>query len=196
MTENVARMEIWEKDNKNFWEVKVKVMSRPTVSRPVCLGIIIWALRPDLYYCQTVADLLMWGALSDERTGLLFARVTVSSSKPLVSMYVCMYVYTVYTRPRSVQAKYSRSCPIISCSCYNGSLVTSTVVCLAISGKSYRLYSFDKRRTVQKTTDPTIPTSPLYMNQLSSGTDHIENTSSAKQRISFIVARRIYRYIA
>jgi hypothetical protein len=24
----------------------------------------IWSLRPDLYYCQTVADLLMWGALS------------------------------------------------------------------------------------------------------------------------------------
>jgi hypothetical protein len=35
----------------------------------------IWGLGPDLYYCQTVADLLMWGALSDERTGLLFARL-------------------------------------------------------------------------------------------------------------------------
>jgi hypothetical protein len=30
-----------------------------------------WGLRPDFYYCQTVAGLLMWGALSDERTGLL-----------------------------------------------------------------------------------------------------------------------------
>jgi hypothetical protein len=30
---------------------------------------------------------LMWGALSDERTGLSFARVTVSSSKSFVSMY-------------------------------------------------------------------------------------------------------------
>jgi hypothetical protein len=29
-------------------------------------------LRPDLYYCLTVAGLLMWGALSDERTGLSF----------------------------------------------------------------------------------------------------------------------------
>jgi hypothetical protein len=27
----------------------------------------IWVLRPDFYYCQTVAGLLMWGALSDER---------------------------------------------------------------------------------------------------------------------------------
>jgi hypothetical protein len=32
----------------------------------------IWGLRPEFYYCQTVADLLTWGALSDERTGLSF----------------------------------------------------------------------------------------------------------------------------
>jgi hypothetical protein len=47
----------------------------------------IWGLRPDLYYCLTVAGFLMWGALSDERTGLSLARVTVSSSKSVVSMY-------------------------------------------------------------------------------------------------------------
>jgi hypothetical protein len=32
----------------------------------------VWGLRPHFYYCQTVAGLLMWGAHSDERTGLLF----------------------------------------------------------------------------------------------------------------------------
>jgi hypothetical protein len=32
----------------------------------------IWGLRPDFYYCQTVAGLLMWGALSEERTGPSF----------------------------------------------------------------------------------------------------------------------------
>jgi hypothetical protein len=32
----------------------------------------VWGLRPDLYYCQTVACLLMWGALSDERTVCYF----------------------------------------------------------------------------------------------------------------------------
>jgi hypothetical protein len=32
----------------------------------------IWSVRPDFYYCQTVAGLLMWSALSDERTDLLF----------------------------------------------------------------------------------------------------------------------------
>jgi hypothetical protein len=29
----------------------------------------IWGLRPDLYYCQTVAGLLMGDDFSDERTG-------------------------------------------------------------------------------------------------------------------------------
>jgi hypothetical protein len=33
----------------------------------------IWGLWPDFYYCQTVAGLLMWGALSNKRTGLMFA---------------------------------------------------------------------------------------------------------------------------
>jgi hypothetical protein len=32
-----------------------------------------WGLWPDIYYCQTVASLLMWGALSDERSSLSFA---------------------------------------------------------------------------------------------------------------------------
>jgi hypothetical protein len=32
----------------------------------------IWGLRPDIYYCQTFAGLFMWGALSDEKTGLSF----------------------------------------------------------------------------------------------------------------------------
>jgi hypothetical protein len=30
----------------------------------------IWGLGPDFYYCLTVACLLMWGPLSDERTGV------------------------------------------------------------------------------------------------------------------------------
>jgi hypothetical protein len=50
----------------------------------------IWGLRPDLYYCQTVIGLLISGALSDERTGLLFARVTVSS------IVYCQYVQLTF----------------------------------------------------------------------------------------------------
>jgi hypothetical protein len=36
----------------------------------------IWGLRPDFYYCLTVACLFMWGAVSDERTGLPFTSVS------------------------------------------------------------------------------------------------------------------------
>jgi hypothetical protein len=32
----------------------------------------IWGLRPDFYYCQTVAGFLIWGTVSDERTNLSF----------------------------------------------------------------------------------------------------------------------------
>jgi hypothetical protein len=49
----------------------------------------IWGLWPDFYYCQTVADLLMWGALSDERTGLSF------------TMYSVQYVYILHVVLRS-----------------------------------------------------------------------------------------------
>jgi hypothetical protein len=41
----------------------------------------IWGLRPDLDYCRVVAGLLMWGALSDERTDLLFASVAGSRQR-------------------------------------------------------------------------------------------------------------------
>jgi hypothetical protein len=60
-------------------------------------------LTTRFFYCQTVAGLLMWGALSDERMGLTF---TVYN--------VYMNVYKIYTRPLSVQTQYSRSCPIFS----------------------------------------------------------------------------------
>jgi hypothetical protein len=33
---------------------------------------LVWGPRPGCCYCQTVADLLMWDALSDERIGLSF----------------------------------------------------------------------------------------------------------------------------
>jgi hypothetical protein len=57
-----------------FLSLSLSLMSRPTVSRPVCLGI----KHPSGAYDQifisvlTVASLLMWGALSDKRTGLSF----------------------------------------------------------------------------------------------------------------------------
>jgi hypothetical protein len=50
-----------------------------TVDQPASLSwnkAPFWGLRPDFYYCLTVAGLLIWGALSDERRGLSFAIAT------------------------------------------------------------------------------------------------------------------------
>jgi hypothetical protein len=41
----------------------------------------VWGLRPDFYCRRTVAGLLMWGALSDERTGLSFTIATGPSQR-------------------------------------------------------------------------------------------------------------------
>jgi hypothetical protein len=40
----------------------------------------IWGSRPDFCYCQTVADLSTWGALSDERAGLSLGSKSVAQS--------------------------------------------------------------------------------------------------------------------
>jgi hypothetical protein len=49
-------------------------MLQPTISRPVCLGIKHPSGAYDQIFItsQTVAGLLMWGAVSEERTRLSF----------------------------------------------------------------------------------------------------------------------------
>jgi hypothetical protein len=62
----------------------------------------IWDLQSDLYYLQTVACLLMWGALSDERVcrlQLLLASPAQSFSGPspvgLVTIFYCLRFETL-----------------------------------------------------------------------------------------------------
>jgi hypothetical protein len=75
---------------------KVKVMLRPTVQSASLSWnkAPIWGLWPDLYYCQTVAGLLMWSALSDESTSLSFARLS--------QQYYVSYQYVQFTCYKSL----------------------------------------------------------------------------------------------
>jgi hypothetical protein len=59
----------------------------------------VWGLRPDFHYCQTVAGLLMWGALSDERMDLslqsllaLASAVILGSESRGTSFFVASYL--------------------------------------------------------------------------------------------------------
>jgi hypothetical protein len=60
--------------NLSVLNVESSLTLRSTVSRPVFSWnkAVIWSLRRDFYCCQTVAGMLIWGALSDERMGLSF----------------------------------------------------------------------------------------------------------------------------
>jgi hypothetical protein len=56
----------------------------------------IWGLRQDLDYCQTVAGLLLWGALSDERTGLSFVIDTDPRQRSLSWVWVPLWLATIF----------------------------------------------------------------------------------------------------
>jgi hypothetical protein len=57
-------------------EVEAEVTLRLTVSESVSTSWCrapLWDMRPDITFCRSVAVLFVWGALSDDRTGLQFA---------------------------------------------------------------------------------------------------------------------------
>jgi hypothetical protein len=93
-----------------------------TDGQSVCLS---WCRAPSGAHDQilvTVLQLLSspWeGALSDERTGLSFVSQAAVlgpwSVCTIFTFYMChmlLNTYTLYTRPLSVRAQYSRLCPI------------------------------------------------------------------------------------
>jgi hypothetical protein len=58
-----------------YWKSKSKsklCYDWRSVGQSILVSAPIWGPKPDFYYCQRVVGLLMWGALSDERTGLSF----------------------------------------------------------------------------------------------------------------------------
>jgi hypothetical protein len=60
----------------------------------------IWDLKPYFYFCQTVAGLLMWGALCVERIGLSFTMYNIFTFYML--LHECI-LYEASVSPGSVQ---------------------------------------------------------------------------------------------
>jgi hypothetical protein len=78
-------------------QIKVKITLRLTVSQSVSHGVEppTWGSWPNIYYCLTITVLLLWGALSEENTGLTysteFAQLSLSLMlRPTVSRPVCL----------------------------------------------------------------------------------------------------------
>jgi hypothetical protein len=101
----------------------------------------LWDLRPDINSVRKLRSCLC-GVPSLTICRVCLLSVTVSSICPRSSFFIfsiilfliftchMFYVYTIYTRPLSAQAQYSRSCPILCSLRYNSSLNTWTVVSL------------------------------------------------------------------
>jgi hypothetical protein len=63
----------------------------PSVSQSCCRAL-IWGSWRDIYYCLTVTALLLWGALSDERTGpgcIVSGRTTAQKHLRCTAMDIC-----------------------------------------------------------------------------------------------------------
>jgi hypothetical protein len=73
-TNERKKIKVWEKVIACFQSQSYVTTDRQSVSLSWNKAP-IWGLKPYLYYCLTVAGLLMWGVLSDERTGLSFANL-------------------------------------------------------------------------------------------------------------------------
>jgi hypothetical protein len=82
-------------------------MLRPTVSR---YETPMWGLKTrSFFFVRPVKGFFIWSALSDERTGLSFTRVTVSSNKPVVSMYNLYVTTQITSHVTVIQRPYSRA---------------------------------------------------------------------------------------
>jgi hypothetical protein len=96
-----------------FYPLRVRVIA--TDGQSVCLS---WCWAPFVAVWQLLS--CPWeGALSDKRTGLsfvsqsaVFGQLSVCTIFIFYMCHMLLNRYTIYTRPLSVWARYSRLCPI------------------------------------------------------------------------------------
>jgi hypothetical protein len=84
-----------------------------SVSQSVLVLSPTWGPRPDFRWCQTVAVLWMWGALSEKRVDLSFTAVKISSTCHLYSQFYMSAFYIVICQESSslwISSIYSFTC--------------------------------------------------------------------------------------
>jgi hypothetical protein len=98
MTNDESMLARWTHSVLLLLNFLTNLMLRPTVSRPVLSWnkAPIWGVRPDCYYCQRVANFLMWGAISDERTNLSFTIVAGPPQRSHSRVRVLLELATIF----------------------------------------------------------------------------------------------------
>jgi hypothetical protein len=76
--------------------LKVKLILLQTVGQSVLLsGTHLWSMT-RFYYCQTVVGLLMWGASSDEKMGVVYSCCWASPTKSLLGPSPTQFITIFY----------------------------------------------------------------------------------------------------
>jgi hypothetical protein len=154
MAESYKRIHVWEHPT-------VQNRPRPQCSQseshcdwrsvrlPVLVSSPVWGSWPDISYCVTVTVLSLgarplWqedGSVVCQCQSAGLFQLPVCIIFTFYMFYMVLNVYTIYTRPLSVRARYSRLCLISGSFRYNGSLVTWTVLCLTVAKFKPLLFS-------------------------------------------------------
>jgi hypothetical protein len=97
----VNRLKDWKKKSKSGWKL---CYDQRSVGQSVLVQNPVWGPRPVFCYCQTVVGLLMWGALSDERTDLSLVYTCCWSSSAqsfsgLAGLMIIFYCLRLETPP-------------------------------------------------------------------------------------------------
>jgi hypothetical protein len=89
----------------HWLQLEVKVILRLTDSQSVSQSVLVssptWGSWPYIYYCLTVMVFLLWGVLSDERTGFLRLKHLGRDRVENVSLHYCCGLSLPWKHPCS-----------------------------------------------------------------------------------------------
>jgi hypothetical protein len=93
-----------------------------SVSQYVLVSCPFWCRWPDVCYCLTITVVPLWGALSDERSGLSIVRQRLHFQ--VICQYIYKYLLTfqmfdIQIRVHTVYLRVARGSVVVMALCYN-----------------------------------------------------------------------------